>query len=1831
MERHGRRVLALFALFAVLLSLVPSPRVFVMAKKTGAASETTLEEQVQEFADMILEDLAGEEEPEEPKEEPEDPKEEPGEEPGASERVKEKPQVPEEKPESGLTPEEETPLAELELSEAEEEEPAEEEPEEKPAEEEPEEEPVEEEPAEEPAEEEPEEEPAEEEPEFKVTYKAEAPGFEVSAVTGSKAFGVPVTLTVEPLSENDDAYREAAAALAESGRKYAGMIALDIRFEDEEHNEVEPDGDVLVSIRAKKAAIKAAGDTSLLIPETLEVVHVFADADGRVTAETVADFAGAADGTVAVTAARSSRGTRVEQISSSFTVNGFSTYVITWENEGVEQSATIHWGSYEEGSFTEFDSTTAIDNGASSADLAIKVDGYYYTSAEYKETEDGEPVNMADSVIRKVDGVWTLTTSTEAEDGTVTTATATIADGSHIYVNYAPKGSGGYSPPPAPQSSVEGITPDTEKQVEDNGDGTYTIRLDIVGHEDSSVEKVGANVIVVMDITQSMTNGMPGGGSRMAAAKSALNALIDTLNPGTGTNQNLIYFAAVNFGDNRNYYDGCDWTTSRSDMEAYVTGLPNNPNDFGTCWQAGLRGGYNLADEARTDADMSKNATYVLFVTDGNPNCYANNNDGTGTWHASTGPGYNADAYNAAVYWANRVAGISNFYGIFCGDADGLTHLTDLVNNANGAGVINGNTVENIENAFKDIAQTIVSNLGASNVTVDDGIPSLSNVSANVTAGEAGGYEYYITPAGGEEQRWTGPIDGVIDVGPPGAGYDQSNGVTWDLGEVGTLKEGWTYTIKFKVWPSQEAYDTIADLNNGLITMTDDELAAAGIGKNPDGTYYLLTNTHLLTTFTDPAGNIYEEVEEDVVSEAMALPTKSISVEKIWNNYLDQQNPPAGVKLILTKDGDDYLYGDNAIEVSSATNWRRDDIYISLGQITQDDDGYNVIETGHDYEVVELEEFDGSYRWELTSEVYHPMVINGTATMLILDEDATGTDGTDYYTINGKKYVVPADGSNYLTAWNDRRSWLQLEKIVTGEDAPADALFEFTVTVTDANGDDVWFSAYGPDGIVKDLETSATPESGNTGYFFAASGSAITIKIKAGWTVRFLNLPSGTTYTLEETSLPDGFHFVKAESHTVVDTDAEQDDPEDPEISGKTVSGTINVPNTEFYVDYTNEYAETEVTVTKVWDDEEDKEGIRPESVSVQLLAGGEAYGDPVTLDEDGEWTYTWEELPVWIDDEEVEYDVEEVTTDVITGTDGPGTYAFKVEGDAEKGFTVTNTHTPIMTTVTVTKEWDDEDDKEGFRPESVSIQLLADDEAYGDPVTLDESGEWTYTWEDLPVYKGTDEIEYDVEEVTTDVITGTDGTGTYAIKVEGDAEEGFTVTNTHTPEETTVTVTKKWDDEDDKEGFRPESVSIQLLAGGEAYGDPVTLDESGEWTYTWEKLPKYADAKAIEYDVEEVKTDVITGTDGTGTYAIKVEGDAEEGFTVTNTHTPEETTVTVTKKWDDGEDADGIRPESVEVQLLAGGEPSGDPVTLNERGEWTYTWEKLPKYADAKAIEYSVEEVTTDVITGTDGPGTYAFKVEGDAEEGFTVTNTHTPEETTVTVTKEWDDDDDAEGRRPESIEVQLYADGKASGDPVTLSEDNDWTYTWEKLTKYAGGDEIEYTVDETEVPDGYEKEVSGSAEDGFTITNSYTPEEKIRIKVKKVWKDKDDKDGIRPASVSVQLYADGEPYGDPVKLSEKNSWTYTWKDLPKTVDGKEVTYTVDEVSVPEGYTKKVSGSAKKGFTITNTHQVKPPVPPVPPTGDSALHPVFWGTLSMIAALGLILLTFFRKKEDEM
>lgn len=84
--------------------------------------------------------------------------------------------------------------------------------------------------------------------------------------------------------------------------------------------------------------------------------------------------------------------------------------------------------------------------------------------------------------------------------------------------------------------------------------------------------------------------------------------------------------------------------------------------------------------------------------------------------------------------------------------------------------------------------------------------------------------------------------------------------------------------------------------------------------------------------------------------------------------------------------------------------------------------------------------------------------------------------------------------------------------------------------------------------------------------------------------------------------------------------------------------------------------------------------------------------------------------------------------------------------------------------------------------------------------------------------------------------------------------------------------------------------------------------------------------------------------------------------------------------------------------------------------------------------------------------------------------------------VKKIWNDRNNADGKRPDSITVKLLRDGMPV-ENVKLNESNKWTHTWTDLDA-----DHEWTVVEATVPDGYTtiSDVEGTATD---ITNTHTP----------------------------------------------------------------------------------------------------------------------------------------------
>lgn len=148
------------------------------------------------------------------------------------------------------------------------------------------------------------------------------------------------------------------------------------------------------------------------------------------------------------------------------------------------------------------------------------------------------------------------------------------------------------------------------------------------------------------------------------------------------------------------------------------------------------------------------------------------------------------------------------------------------------------------------------------------------------------------------------------------------------------------------------------------------------------------------------------------------------------------------------------------------------------------------------------------------------------------------------------------------------------------------------------------------------------------------------------------------------------------------------------------------------------------------------------------------------------------------------------------------------------------------------------------------------------------------------------------------------------------------------------------------------------------------------------------------------------------------------------------------------------------------------------------------------------------------------------------------------------------------------------------------------------------------------------------FNLTLQFIPAT-TDIVVSKEWDDANDKDGSRPDSVTVQLYANGDKSGEPVTLDNAGDWKHTF-NVPVYSRGEEITYTVEEAAV-NGYTATVTGNAADGFVITNSHEpenvVDVPID-VPETGDPS-HMMLWLALACLSLCGMAVVLHRTRKEN--
>ncbi|MBE5804616.1 MAG: Cna B-type domain-containing protein [Clostridiales bacterium] len=379
---------------------------------------------------------------------------------------------------------------------------------------------------------------------------------------------------------------------------------------------------------------------------------------------------------------------------------------------------------------------------------------------------------------------------------------------------------------------------------------------------------------------------------------------------------------------------------------------------------------------------------------------------------------------------------------------------------------------------------------------------------------------------------------------------------------------------------------------------------------------------------------------------------------------------------------------------------------------------------------------------------------------------------------------------------------------------------------------------------------------------------------------------------------------------------------------------------------FANSYSETiSHSVTKMWQDEEDALGLRPESITVELYRNKVKYSEASLTAEEG-WAYTFTGLPAF-DEQGVKYTYEVREVPVPGYTTGVNT-----QGNAT---TLTNTPLGVME---VTKTVAGGDKEKAF---AFTVTLTAGDVPVtggfaamgpgGETVAaFDEDGTTTFRLRHgetmritgLPVGAG-----YTVTEAADEDYTGeiTEGSATGVIQRNSPNRTGFT--NTAKP--TVFQVTKVWEG-----GSGP--IELTLYANGVKL-DPQPAYTRTEDVYTYENLPKYDEQnEPIVYSAKEKYFDgYVTIYDNVAPYA-GVTNAVHDGGTIIN-RKEQEADFKVLKRWQGL--ADGEETPAITLTLYCNGDKLDTP-TPRVSGGW-YKYYDLPETYNGQPAVYTVVEEPLD------------------------------------------------------------------------------------------------------------------------------------------------------------------------------------------------------------------------------------------------------------------------------
>ena len=856
------------------------------------------------------------------------------------------------------------------------------------------------------------------------------------------------------------------------------------------------------------------------------------------------------------------------------------------------------------------------------------------------------------------------------------------------------------------------------------------------------------------------------GPTRMQAAQESLKGQLDKIRDSGIESQ----ISVVSFGNRAQVL--VENNESIDEAETAIANL--QPNGGGTNWDDALQKAKGI--ETRDGVP-----TYVVFISDGNPTFY-----GSGP----SGNGQESDTNNVEASWraasatANRfLEGKEgwSFYSVAAFNTQ-IFHMSDGENGIawhvyegkvpNGH-VYTASQADDFTTALGNIITDIKEQ--TKKTTGHYSKASIADTLSSLVDAKEGSIYYTVSKIvnGKKETKTFTPGNGSVTFSdgtevnvPASEAVLTGKNLTWNLGSDFELNPGATFAVHLKVRPNQEAHDLSAADKNGSTIENADVVLKDSLGKlerNSVDDMMIYANSGTPTvSYKDPEGK--EGSSNYTEKPELPVPYSKISIEKVWKTA--KPDSVTSVTVDLLQDGKEY----KKFTLMEGNQWKAEAL-VPAGP------------TGHTYQIKEKTDLgDGwtvSYSYsgydkngEATNENKNGEVKNKEIDQVTFDSPCSLEQREGAFTIKNAK-LDTSGRVEVKKIWKDTSGkeitdtnglWATFELWRTKTQKPGQEKKQYTVTVKTKYFLGLWNSTYGStddsDGDLADgpsktftVETgdtlpftiTVTGEDGRMGIYSSSIGSTAL--------VGDMSDPTGGIFTINGTYGQSLYRHGSYQLENITgDTTVEI-----------TLLGMVKVNGIGWRTSPSIEDSVSIAFGTPVSAPDPD-----PVPAGEEKVPGI----DPVTL-KDGTWSYIWDKLPVKdADGNPYSYFVKE------TGC-SPG---FKLEAIDNNGGitngTITAANKQTTTSISVKKVWDDNGNRRGIRPDSVTVSLYQNGVKTDQTRTLSEDSGWTAKFADLPTAalvtgdgsKSWQQISYSVKE--ENVPEG------YMTSTEQERDGSWTVTN---------------------------------------------------------------------------------------------------------------------------------------------------------------------------------------------------------------------------------------------------------------------------------------------------------------------------------------------------------------------------------------------------------------------------------------------------------------------